>query len=198
MEHILVKFMSQLTSLTNDEKKSIEDSFPVKTFKRKHLLLREGMIANNAFFVIKGCIREYQLLDGEEKTTAFYTENQSAINFISQANQTPSSKYFECTEETTVAILNGEKEKSLYNKHPRFERFCREGMEQMMGIQQETLSRFIVSDPKERYLQLLNQRPELINRVPQYQIASYLGIKPETLSRIRKRMASKNINVTKK
>lgn len=184
--------MSQMTSLSADEVKSIEESFPIKTFNKDHLLLKEGMIATDAYFVIKGCVREYELIDGEEKTTAFYTENQSAINFNSQANKIPSTKYFECVEETIVAILNGEKEKSLYKKHPRFEHFCREGMEQMMGAQQEALSRFIVAGPKERYLQLMKERPDLINRVPQYQIASYLGVKPETLSRIRKKLASKN------
>lgn len=190
MEHILVQFMSQLTSLTDEETNSIIESFPIRTYEKGHLLLKAGKIAKDAFFVINGCIREYELSDGEELTTAFYTEEQSAINFNSQVNKVPSTKYFECTEKTTVAILNSEKEKSLYQKHPRFERFCREGMEQMMGNQQEALSKFIVSGPKERYLELLNQRPGLINRVPQYQIASYLGIKPETLSRIRKKIAS--------
>lgn len=191
MEHILVQFLSQLTSLTKEECESIEESFPVKTFPKGHLLLREGMIAHDAYFVISGGIREYELLDGEENTTAFYTEEQSAINFQSQFNQSPSSKFFECIEETRVAILNGAKEKALYEKHPRFEKFCREGMEQMMGVQQEALSKYIVLGPKERYLRLQKERPDLINRVPQYQIASYLGIKPETLSRIRKKLSVK-------
>ncbi len=189
MEHILVQFMSQLTSLTEEEKLTIAESFPIKTYEKGHLLLKEGMIANNAYFIIKGCVREYQLVDGEEKTTAFYTENQSAIDFNSQVKNIPSSKYFECTEETLVTILSVEKEKALYQKHPRFEKFCREGMEEMMGAQQEELSKFIISSPKERYLRLLKDRPNLMNRVPQYQIASYLGIKPETLSRIRKQLA---------
>lgn len=188
MEHILVQFLSQMTALTDEEISDIRSSFPIKTFEKNHLLLKEGTIANNAYYVISGCIREYKLFDGQEKTTAFYTEDQSAINFNSQVNQVPSTKYFECTESTTVAILNGTKEKELYEKHPRFEKFCREGMEQMMGAHQETLSEFITSSPTERYLQLQNERPELINRVPQYQIASFLGIKPETLSRIRNKL----------
>jgi len=190
MEHILVQFMSQLTSLSDEEKESIKESFPIKTYDNGHLLLKKGAIANNAFFIIQGCVREYEIIDGEEKTTAFYTENQSAIDFKSQSKNIPSTKYFECSEETTVAILNGEQEKSLYAKHPRFEKFCREGMEEMMGAQQEKLSNFIVSSPKERYLQFQKERPDIINRVPQYQIASYLGIKPETLSRIRKKIAT--------
>jgi len=181
-----------MTSLSKEEQAAIEESFPIKSFPKGHLLLKEGMIANEAFFVISGCIREYELIDGEENTTAFYTEHQSAINFNSQVNRKPSTKFFECAEQTQVAILSTEKEKALYRKHPRFERFCREGMEQMMGTQQEALSNYIVLSPKKRYLKLLKERPDLINRVPQYQITSYLGIKPETLSRIRKSFASKD------
>jgi len=175
--------------LSDEEKKAIAESFPIKTFEKKQVLLKEGMIANDAYYVIEGCIHEYQLIDGEEKSIAFYTEGQSAVNFYSQSNQVPSTKYFECIEPTTVAIVNGHKEKVLYAKYPRFEAFSREGMEQMMGAQQAALSKFIVSSPTQRYLELVKERPNLINRVPQYQIASYLGVKPETLSRIRKKLS---------
>jgi len=191
MRHFLVEAMSQMTTLSEEETRSIEKSFPIKTFEKGTYLLKEGQIANDAFSVLEGCIREYTLLDGEEMTTGFYTEHQSAIDFNSQANQKPSTKNFVCTEKTTVAILNGKKEKALYKAHPRFEKFCREGMEQMMGGEQEKLSKFMVMGPEARYLNLLEERPELLNRVPQYQLASYLGVKPETLSRIRKRIASK-------
>ena len=73
-------------------------------------------------------------------------------------------------------------------KYPRFETFCRTGMEKMMGEKQSQLAEFIVLKPEQRYLKLQEERPDLLNRVPQFQIASYLGIKPETLSRIRKRL----------
>ena len=149
--------------------------------------MREGQIARNAYYVISGCIREYELVDGEEKTTAFYTEGRSAINFNSLSQQVPSKVYFICSEPTTVAILNTDKEKELYLKHPRFETFCRIGIEQMIGAKHSQLNEFITMKPRERYEKLQQERPDLLNRVPQYQIASYLGIKPETLSRIRKR-----------
>ena len=66
MEHILVQIMSQLTSITEEESKAIQESFPIKTFSKGHMLLKEGMIAHDAYYVIEGCIREYELLDGEE------------------------------------------------------------------------------------------------------------------------------------
>jgi CRP-like cAMP-binding protein len=191
MKHILVDFLSQMTSLSTLEEESIQNSFPIKSYKKGTVLLKAGQISMNAYYVIEGCIREYQLKDGEEITTSFYIENQSAVNFLSQSNKIPSLKYFECAEATTVAILNDDKEKELYKKHPRFETFCREGMEQMMGAEQEKLHSFLLMNPEERYLSLLNEGSSLLNRVPQYQLASYLGVKPETLSRIRKRIASK-------
>lgn len=193
-KHILVEVMSQLTPLTEEEEFAIENSFPIKTFNKGTYLLTEGQVAKEAYFVIEGYVREYKLSDGEEKTTAFHTENQSVINFDSITNQNPSKINFVCMENTTVAILNTEKEKDLYEKHPRFETFCRSGVEQMVGIKQEQLAEFITLKPEQRYLKLQEERPELVNRVPQYQIASYLGIKPETLSRIRARLVEKTNN----
>lgn len=183
--------MSQLTPLSENEKMDIESNFPIETYEKGTFLIREGQIARNAYYVIKGVVREYKLVDGEEKTTAFYLEGKSAINFNSLANQTPSKVNFVCGEQTTLAVVNSEKEKELYNKHPRFETFCRKGMEEMMGVKQSQLTETITLKPEKRYEKLQCERPELLNRVPQYQIASYLGISPEALSRIRNRLTDK-------
>ena len=190
-KHILVEILSRLTPLTEAEELDIENSFPIKTYKMGEYLLKEGQVEREAYFVFKGCIREYKISNGEEKTTAFFTENQSVINFDSITNQTPSKVNFICAEDTTLAIINAKKEKELYEKHPRFETFCRTGLEQMMGVKQEQLAEFITLKPEQRYLKFQKERPDLINRIPQYHIASYLGIKPETLSRIRARLAKK-------
>ncbi len=189
MKNTLVEMMSNFIELTEEEKQGILEAFPIKTYKKETNLLKEGQIAKNAFLVIKGCVRKYSIKDGEEKTTDFYTEFQSAVNFDSMSNSSPSKYYFTCTEDSIIAILNSEKETTLYKKFPRFGEVCRVEMEKMLGASQENLSTFINSTPKERYLDLLKNRPDLIQRVPQYQLASYLSIKPETLSRIRKRIA---------
>jgi signal-transduction protein with cAMP-binding, CBS, and nucleotidyltransferase domain len=189
MENTLVDLMSNFIDLTPEEKEGILEAFPIKTFKKETALLQEGEVAKDAFVVIKGCIREYSLQNGEEVTSEFYTELQSAVNFESMAHKKPSKYYFSCTEDTTVAIMNSEKENALYKKFPRFGDVCRVEMEKIMGGNQEAFSIFKNASPKERYLNLLENRPDLIQRVPQYQLASYLGIKPETLSRIRKRIS---------
>ncbi len=188
MKNILVEMMSNFIDLTDDEKQGIINAFPIKTFDTGTNLLKEGQIANDAFLVINGCVRKYSIENGEEKTTEFYTEFQSVVNFESLSNRSPSNYYFTCTEESTIAIINSEKESELYKKFPRFGEVCRVEMEKMLGASQEDLSKFKNSTPKERYLNLLKERPSLVQRVPQYHLASYLGIKPETLSRIRKRI----------
>jgi CRP-like cAMP-binding protein len=190
MKNTLVDMMSSFIDLNSDEKNGILEAFPIKSFERKAILLKEGQIAEDAFFVINGCLRKYSIQNGEEITSEFYTEFQSAVNFDSLANNKPSKYYFECTEDSNIAIINSEKENALYKKFPRFGEVCRVEMEKMIGASQENHSAFKNETPKERYLSLLNNRPDLAQRVPQYQLASYLGIKPETLSRIRKRISS--------
>ncbi len=191
MENTLVEMMSSFIKLTDEEKQGILEAFPIKTYTKGTNLLKEGQISKDAFFIINGCVRKYYIKDGEEITTEFYTEFQSAVNFDSIANGSPSKYYFTCVEDTDIAIINSEKENALYKKFPRFGEVCRVEMEKMLGASQEELTTFKNSTPKERYLHLLKERPDLINRVPQYQLASYLSIKPETLSRIRSRISLK-------
>ncbi len=188
MKHIFVDLISQMTTITQEEELFIEHTFPIKTFEKGNYLLKEGKVAKESFFVIKGCVREYLLLDGEEKTIAFYTENQSLGNQSSISNKTPSKINFICSEQTTVVITDVKKEKEFYNKFPRFKEFCFEEMDRIIGKQREELTEFYRLKPEDKYLKLVKERRDLLNRVPQYQIASYLGVKPETLSRIRARM----------
>ena len=189
MKNILVEMMSNFIKLTEDEKQGIIDAFPIKSFVKGTDLLREGQIAKDAFFVIKGCVRKYSIDEGDERTTEFYTEFETATDFESISNKKPSKYFLNCLEDCTIAIINSNKETELYKKFPRFGDVCRVEMEKMLGASQEELSVFKKSTPKERYLKILKERPNLINRVPQYQVASYLGVKPETLSRIRKKIS---------
>lgn len=191
MENEILDLVSRFMSLNEEEARALVDCIPVRTYPKGTLLLREGQIATECYFTIRGCVRLYYLMDGEERTTAFFTEEESIASLSSYRNKTPANHYLACVEDCRLAVLRYDKEQELYRRFPRFESMCRLSMEDEFGKQQDMLARFITQTPEERYLHLLDTRPELLARVPQYHLASYLGVKPESLSRIRKRIARK-------
>lgn len=179
--------------LSEEEAKAIDELIPIKTFPKGTVLLKQGQIAKDSYFNLKGLVRLYYLIDGEEKTIQFFTEGDPIASLSSYHHQTPSPHYLECVEACTLTILNFEKEQELIKKVPAFESICRISIEQEFGKNQEILANYMIKSPEQRYLDLQNERPELLNRVPQYILASYLGVKPESLSRIRKRLAEKRV-----
>jgi CRP-like cAMP-binding protein len=191
MENEIVKLISRYLELTNEEASSFAECIPIISFKKGSILLREGQVSRDSYFVIDGCVRKYYIIDGDERTTEFYVEDESVASLQSYQNKTPANHYFECVEDCRLAVLNYEKEQELFKRVPKYETLCRMSMENDFGEQQETLAKFITSSPEERYKNLLDTRPDLIQRVSQYHLASYLGVKPESLSRIRKRIAKK-------
>lgn len=191
MQNEIVKLISRYLDLSNDEATAFTECIPIKTFKKGELLLREGQTSRDSYFVIEGCLRKYYIINGEEKTTEFYVEDDSVASLQSYKNKTPANHYFECIEDSRLAVLNYDKEQELYKRVPKYETLCRMSMEDNFGEQQEALAKFIMSSPEERYKNLVDTRPDLLQRIPQYHLASYLGVKPESLSRIRKRIAKK-------
>ena len=163
----------------------------LKTFPKGTFLVREGQVAVDSYFVMEGCIRQYSIVDGEEKTTNFFTEGQPVTAYEGTYKRKASKFYLSCLEDTIVTIGSPEDEAAFFQKFPRLEPASRMAVEEELGKSQGMLSSYILSSPEERYLNLLKTRPDLLDRVPQYQLASYLGITPESLSRIRKRITLK-------
>lgn len=189
MEHDIVSMVTRFIDLDEEEQRTVAECIPIKTFKKGTVLLKEGQISRESYFTISGCVRHYYVVDGEEKTTFFYTEEQPVSSMNSYLNKVPANHYLSCVEDTTLAVLEYEKEKELYKRIPKFESICRASIEDEFAKQQEALAKHVISSPEERYLHLLNDRPDLLQRVPQYLLASYLGVKPESLSRIKKRIS---------
>jgi CRP-like cAMP-binding protein len=184
----LREFLSNFKILTKAEMDIIYENTTVKAFKKGTILLKEGEVATNCYAVLKGCVREYYLIDGEEKSTAFFTEHQPVNSFTSYALQRPSKRFLECIEDSVLTVGTESLEKEMCRRIPRLTSIIRDEVEKEAGKTQDAFASFMTSSPEQRYLNLLEDRPELLNRVPQHQIASYLGIKPESLSRIRKRI----------
>ncbi len=188
MNTLLLQYLAQIPGLTDAEKSVIAQHIPVMGCKKGALLLSDGEVASKCYFVLQGCIRQYVLLDGEEKTTAFYTEEQAAVAFTSYTQGVPANLYWVCVEDCVLIVGEQAKEQEMYQQFPQLETMTRGMMASGFGKQQEEFATFIVSSPEERYRNLLASRPNLLQRAPQHQIASYLGVTPESLSRIRKRI----------
>ncbi len=186
----LIQNLHVYTPLQTEEIQRIVAETPIKTVKKGSLLLREGQISQVCYYVFKGCVREYYLLDGEEKTSEFYLEGDSISDDLGKIERRPSRKYWECLEDTTLSVFTQAQEEKMYRLFPSLESLCRIETEKKFGQFRELMAFYLASSPEERYLNLLKTRPELLSRVPQYQLASYLGVKPESLSRIRGRIQS--------
>ena len=190
MQH-LFNFLSKYIPLTEEEQNAILSLDIFHSIKKGTALLKEGQKTQENYFVLKGCIRKYYVIDGEEKTTAFYTEMEGLTPHCATNNQ--HSEYFiSCVEDSIILIATPEMEPVLFNKFPKFESLCRALSEDLLAKQQINFDEFKISSPEQRYLNLLQKRPDLIQRVPQHQLASYLGIKPQSLSRLRARIMEKN------
>ena len=190
MQDLLFDFISKYISLTEDEKNAITSLNIFRTMKKGATLLKEGQKSNEAYFVIKGCIRKYYITDGEEITTAFYTEMEGLTPHC-VINNAPSDYFISCVEDSIVTVTNSDMEVEVNSKFPKFDIMCRKLGEELLAKQQIDFDNFKTSSPEQRYLNLLQNRPDLIQRVPQHQLASYLGIKPQSLSRLRARLIKK-------
>ncbi|MFL0099760.1 Crp/Fnr family transcriptional regulator, partial [Tenacibaculum maritimum] len=188
----IVSYIARYIELNKEEIEVIKDLIRIEVFKKGTLLLKKGEVAESYYFNVKCCIRLYYMVNGEEKTTFFYTENQFVSSIKSFTRQVPSNHFFECEEDCILGVLSYEAEKKLLRKFPKFEQLYKVILEEQLSHYQEVLSSFITTKPEERYKSFLKSHPALVQRIPQYKLASYLGIAPESLSRIKRRIAEQN------
>ncbi len=187
MQDLLFDFLAKHVTLTEEEKNAILSVDIFRSVKKGTLLLEEGQYSRLSYFVVKGCLRSYYVVDGEERTTAFYTEMEG-VTPPCVISKTPSQFYISCVEDTILTISHPDMEAEINGKFPKFESLCRRLSEQLLVKKQTDFDEYKTSSPEQRYLKLMESRPDLIQRVPQRQLASFLGIKPESLSRLRGRI----------
>ncbi len=192
MQNALFDFISKYISLTEAEKAALLALDLFRTVKKGTVLLEEGQRSQEEYFVLKGCIRKYYVIDGEEKTTAFFTEMEGLVPHC-VINKEPSEYYISCVEDSIITVTNPAMGVEVNSKFPKFDIMCRMLSEELLAKKQIDFDAFKTSSPEQRYLNLIQKRPDLIQRVPQHQLASYLGIKPQSLSRLRARIYEKKI-----
>ncbi|MBC7934227.1 MAG: Crp/Fnr family transcriptional regulator [Rhizobacter sp.] len=191
MSESIIKSIEQLVSFNQEEANALRAILTEKKLKRKDHLLREGSVCNYAAFIVKGCLHYYYIVDGEESTGQFFFENGWYSDYESFLSGEPSSQNIQALEDCTLYLIYRTDLESLFSQYPVFEKFGRLMAERaVLGLKKKneflTLQSF-----EQRYLQLINERPKVIERVSLKYIASYLGMKAESLSRIRKRLFDK-------
>lgn len=192
MKDRLINYFLKRTSLTPDETKFLSESMIIKVVEKGSCLVKEGEFNSDTYFILDGLVRQHRLVEGNDITTNFFTEEQWVISLENFDGQIPSNFSLTCVENTAVVVGDEKKAQELFEQFPKFETISRQIVESAFLEQQELMASYITDKPEERYLKLLKSRPEIFQRVPQYDIASYIGVKPESLSRIRKKILAKN------
>lgn len=163
-----------------------------RTYKKNEIIFSAGAVFNAVFFVQSGLMRNYRIINGEDITYNFYCANEFATDYYSFLSGKPSSLYFEILADTTVFVFQKADLLKMYDdndpKHERVGRMMAEraylgAVERVLGFQTDNL--------ETRYQRLLEKNPKLFLSIPQRHIATYLGVKPQSLSRIRHQMQLK-------
>jgi CRP-like cAMP-binding protein len=158
-----------------------------KKLMKKDLLLEDGQVCNFIAFLNSGVMREYAFQNGKETTVDFITENQFASDYQSFIMQEPSKQYLEALTDVDLLILKKDAINGLFDKYKVWERFGRLIIERVFCINEGKRKKIISTGQEEQYREFAASYPQIIQQVPQYYIASYLGLTPEHLSRIRKK-----------
>lgn len=176
--------------LNEVEKQLLVDNLEVFHFKKKSLITEEGTTSKYVYFVNNGVLRAYYLKDGEEFTTQFYFENSYCSSYSSFLTQSKGRINIECLTDVELLALSYENVQNMYKTSKAFNTFGRRISEFLYIDFYKRSSSFLLDDAKTRYLKLVKERPEVLKTIPNYLIASYIGVTPESLSRLKKQLFS--------
>jgi CRP-like cAMP-binding protein len=161
----------------------------VKKLRKKQYLLQAGDVCQFEHFVSSGLLRAYTLdALGAERVIMFAPEDWWLSDLYSLLTNTPSTLNIDALEDSEVVCIEKSNLENLYREVPKFERFMRISFQNAFVSQQQRILQSISQPAEDRYVAFIKKYPALQQRVPQLQIASYLGITPETLSRVRKQL----------
>lgn len=186
MLHALVGTLGKYVSLTQDEIQVIASLFSFRTFRKRQYILQEGEINRHETFIVKGATRTYEVDEkGQEHIVQFGLEDWWIGDLYSFLTETPSQYNIDCIEDTEVFQITKPNLEVLYEKVPKMERHFRIIIQNAFIASTHRVASSLAKSAADRYLDFIAQYPQIEQRVPNHQIASYLGITPQSLSRIR-------------
>ena len=187
----IIKHIERFVSLSEEEKAAFSEIVEERRVKRKSFIVQPGFVCKHQTHIVSGALRSYFITpEGNEHTIAIAIDDWWISDFYSYTSQTPASLYVEVLEDSTIQQIGYENVERICNEYPRFERFFRLVAQKAFAFSQRRALSNIGKTAEERYLEYAKMYPQIIQRIPQYIIASYLGMSPEFLSKIRKKLAS--------
>jgi CRP-like cAMP-binding protein len=185
------KYFSQFANLSEEEWLAFQSILKVEKVKKKTRIIEYGLTCHKMYYVNKGSLRLFYYKDGEEVCGKFFFEDELASSFESYIKQIPGMQILETMENCELVSFSYDDQQAIYTQYPVFYKLFLNMLQNSFGQVQKLITIYILTDPLERYVSLTKLYPQIIARVPQKYIASFLGITHFSLSRIRKRLKEK-------
>jgi CRP/FNR family transcriptional regulator, anaerobic regulatory protein len=189
---LLRKYVSQFITFSEEEWQMHQALLTRRFLKKGEFLLKAGEVCDHITFINKGLFRTYMIINDDEVTSNFAFGGNYITEYTSFVSRQPSIDNIVAMEDAEILQMSYKDLQIAYDKAPVWQKFGRLMAEYVLTFISSRNKSLLFNTPEERYLKLMKERPKVIERIPQHYIASYLGVKPESLSRIRKRLMNTN------
>jgi CRP-like cAMP-binding protein len=189
---VLRSYLEDRAAFTEDEFEFIRNRFVPRLLEAGEFLQRAGDVSKYAAFVATGCLRNYVIdSKGKEHIVQFAPENWWVADGISLAAGTPSQYFIDAIEHSELLLIDSPSHQELVDRVPGYAAAFRTGLQKHAAAKDRRIVSSLSASAEQRYVEFLETYPSIVTRVPQWMLASYLGLSPETLSRVRKNLSRK-------
>jgi len=192
MYEAIDKHFSKNTFISEGEFELLHSYLRKRVVRKRGFLLSQGEVCNFEAYIVKGCLKKYYIDEkGDEVILQFAIEDWWISDIGSFSEQAPSNLFIEALEDTELLIIDYTNKEKIFQEIPGLERVFRLMIQRAYAVLESRFYSSIAKSAEERYLEFVKKYPVIVQRVPQTQIASFLGITPESLSRIKSKMVKK-------